>query len=54
MTIGLPQLERACRIFELALWALPTVLGRMAPLKNVKDRYGYPKYPIRQEGRCHS
>ncbi|HHW10160.1 MAG TPA: amidohydrolase [Firmicutes bacterium] len=50
---GLPQLERALQEFpnlrflghSQPFWA------EMAPLAQTRDRYGYPKYPIKEEGR---
>jgi predicted TIM-barrel fold metal-dependent hydrolase len=49
---GLPQLERSLQCFKRlrflghsqAFWA------EMAPLQTPADRYGYPKYPVREEG----
>lgn len=49
---GLPQLERSLRLFpklkflghSQAFWA------EMARLETPGDRYGYPAYPIREEG----
>ena len=50
---GLPQLEKSLQDFPnlLFLGHSQPFWAEMAPLENVKDRYGYPKYPIRQEGR---
>lgn len=49
---GLPQLERSLQDFpELRFLAhSQTFWAEMAPLENTRDRYGYPKYPIKEEG----
>ena len=49
---GLPQLERSLRLFprlrflghSQAFWA------EIAPLETPADRWGYPAYPVREEG----
>ncbi len=49
---GLPQLERSLQEFpglrflahSQSFWA------EMAPLEKARDRYGYPKYPVKEEG----
>ena len=49
---GLPQLERSLQKFpKLKYFAhSQTFWAEMAVLETPGDRYGYPKYPIRQEG----
>ena len=49
---GLPQLERSLARFpELKFFAhSQTFWAEMAPLEKPGDRYGYPRYPIREEG----
>lgn len=49
---GLPQLERSLQRFpQLRFLAhSQTFWAEMAPLETPADRYGYPRYPIREEG----
>ena len=49
---GLPQLERSLRGFPKLrfLGHSQTFWAEMAPLETPADRYGYPDYPIREEG----
>ena len=50
---GLPQLERSLQEFPglSFLGHSQTFWAEMGQLDDVKDRYGYPKYPIETEGR---
>ena len=49
---GLPQLERCLQLFPALkfLGHSQSFWAEMAPLETVADRYGYPRYPIREEG----
>jgi len=49
---GLPQLERTLTAFpDLIFLAHSTAFwAEMAPLEKPGDRYGYPPYPVREEG----
>ncbi len=49
---GLPQLERSLSLFpELKFFAhSQTFWAEMGVLNTVADRYGYPRYPIKEEG----
>lgn len=50
---GLPQLETSLQRFpDLKFFAHSQAFwAEMAPLKSVYDRFGYPNYPIEEEGR---
>jgi len=49
---GLPQLERSLQLWPglKFLAHSPTFWAEMAPLETPADRYGYPKYPVKEEG----
>ena len=49
---GLPQLERCLRRFPKLRFLAhsQTFWAEMAPLATPADRYGYPNYPIQEEG----
>jgi len=49
---GLPQLERSLRTFPKLRFLAhsQTFWAEMAPLETPADRYGYPKYPVKEEG----
>ncbi len=49
---GLPQLESSLRAWPglKFLGHSQTFWAEMAPLEKMEDRYGYPRYPIKEEG----
>ena len=49
---GLPQLERTLQMFpKLKIFAhSQTFWAEIGQLETVADRYGYPRYPIKEEG----
>ncbi|MFO7900057.1 MAG: amidohydrolase family protein [Planctomycetota bacterium] len=49
---GLPQLERSLQLFPelIFLGHSQTFWAEMAPLETPADRYGYPDYPVAEEG----
>ena len=51
---GLPQLERCLQLFPKLkfLGHSPTFWAEIGRLETPADRYGYPKYPVKEEGGC--
>ncbi len=49
---GLPQLELSLQAFPSLVFLAhsQTFWAEMAPLETPADRYGYPRYPLREEG----